>query len=164
MPQGQRHKCGIDLSRQNFLRQMRCISMGGAYRTSGKNLFVKVAEGSKYRLIHQRSTSEPDGANISAFNRYERIEDFIAGLQQELSQDLECDSSIRGPDTSALHLAEETNRSVLLELSGLNAEIGLRGTQLLRSRSESLSLQDRQQISEMAKLGPFIHNAPLDKK
>jgi hypothetical protein len=34
--------------------------------------------------------------------------------------------------------------------------------QLLRSNAKSLSLQDREQISEMAKLGPIVHSSLLD--
>src|SRR5438270_7974990 len=115
-------------------------------------------------MIGQWSASESDRANLTALNRAQCVHDLIPGLQQQLCQRDEGKAGFGRPNTPALHLAKETNRSVLLELSGLNAEIGLRGMQLLRSSSESLSLQDGQQIPEMAKLGPFIHNAPLDKK
>src|SRR5258708_27524111 len=143
MPQGQRYKGGIDRSRHNFFRQMRRVSMRWPYMAYGHDLFVQIAEGSKQPRINQRSASESNGTNFTTLNRNQCVDDLIPRLQQQLCQCYEGKAGFRWPNSPALHLAKETNRSVLLELSGLNAEIGLRGTQLLRSSSESLSLQDR---------------------
>jgi hypothetical protein len=70
---------------------------------------------------------------------------------------------IRGPDPSTFHLSKEADGGVLLELSSLDAEIGLRGSQFFGGGAESLFLQDRKEISKVTKLGPFIHSAPLDR-
>ena len=63
---------------------MRRIPMRWPYRADGKDLFVQIAERAKQALVNQRSASEPNGVNLTALNRYQRIDDFIACLQQEL--------------------------------------------------------------------------------
>ena len=70
----------------------------------------------------------------------------------------------RRPETPVLQLLVETNGGILLKLPRLNREIGLRGMQLLRGNAKSLSLQDREQTSKMAKLGSIVHSSLLDIK
>lgn len=46
-------------------------------------------------------------------------------------------------------------------LPGLYCEVRLRGVQLLRSNTESLLLQDDEEVSEVAKFGPIVHSSLL---
>lgn len=46
----------------------------------------------------------------------------------------------------------------------MHAEVRLGGMELFCGGPESLQIQDREQILEVAELGPFIHSAPVPKE
>jgi hypothetical protein len=90
-----------------------------------------------------------------------RAQSLTPSLQQHLSEGDKGNSGFSGPDTSILQFLVEANGCIVLKLPGLNRKVGLGGMQFLRSGSKSLSLQDCEQISEMAKLGPIVHSSLL---
>src|SRR5258708_1737315 len=75
----------INLAFENFLGQLRCVSMSGAYSDSREQLSMQRAEAAKKALIHEWGRSEANHADFAPLDGHERVDDFLANLKNQSS-------------------------------------------------------------------------------
>jgi hypothetical protein len=78
-----------------------------SYRTTRNEFFVNFAGLVKERSIDKRSAAKFERADLSPFDRNQRGNGFITGIQKPLSYELESDASRRKLDASIFAFAEE---------------------------------------------------------
>jgi hypothetical protein len=98
---------------------------------------------------------------LAAVNGDQSGKGFIAGIEKSLGNRLEGDPGLGGLDVAILGFSEKPYRKVFLKLLCLNTEIRLGCAEVLRRGPESLVLQNCQQVLEVSKFCPTVHNASL---
>jgi hypothetical protein len=74
---------------------------------------------------------------------------------------LESEASCGQPDAAVFAFSEEVNLREILKLLRLGAKVRLGGVKVFRRGPESFVFRNRQQILEVAKLGPIVHTSTL---
>ncbi len=103
-------------------------------------------------------------AHLPRSNCDQCIEHFIACLQQEPSQDFDCGPGLRCPEYERPSSCgrDERKRSLGTDEPERSDWAELHATP--PQRPEIPIFPGRREVSEITQLGPFIHNAPLDRK
>jgi hypothetical protein len=115
----------------------------------------------KQAAVYLRSAAKFECADLSPFDRNQRGNGFITGVQKPLRYGLESDASRRKLDASIFAFAEEVNFREILKLLCLGTEVRLGSVKVFRRGPESFVFRNGQQIFEVTKLGPIVHTSTL---